>query len=112
MGQSGILRHTHTYIQIYIYIYIYILIHIHIYIYIYIYIYMAKVVNAPPPTRAPPRRVGLGPRTSPPYFGVEKFKKIGIRVIGDGGGPLCHFKVAKNRCFLPSDIIPKDSPKS
>ena len=53
----------------------------------YIYIWHNRTMP-PPLTRAPPGRVGLGPRTSPPYFGVEKYKKIGIRVIGDGGGPL------------------------
>ena len=33
-------------------------------------------------------------------------------MLGDGGGPLCPFKVAKNRYFLPSDIIPQNSLKS
>ena len=53
------------------------------------YIYMAQGVTPPPP---PPRthrpRLGWGQGPPPPYFWVEKFKKRGIRVIGDGGGPL------------------------
>ena len=30
----------------------------------------------------------VGTKDPPPHFWVEKFKKIGIRVIGDGGGSL------------------------
>ena len=73
----------------YVCMYVCVWICVYVCVYIYIYIYMAQVDTPPPPPHpAPPAGLWLGPRTSPPYFWVEKFKKSGIRVIGDGGGPL------------------------
>ena len=48
------------------------------------------IVRCPPPPHPRPAHRGLvGTKDPPPpYFGVEKFKKIGTRVIGDGGGSL------------------------
>ena len=67
--------------------YIYIYIYIYVYIYIYIYIY-GKYAIPPPPMLGQPVHFGTGLGTPPPYFGVEKHKKIGLRVSSDSGGPV------------------------
>ena len=75
--------------QVCMYVCMYIYIYIYIYMCVCMYVCMAQgAAPPPPPSRDPPAGGWLGLGTTHPYFWVEKFKKRGIRVIGDGGGPL------------------------
>ena len=65
-----------------------------------------------PPPHGPHRLgFGWGQGTPPPYFWVEKLKKgFGVQLDTSRAGQ--GQKVAKNRVFLPSGIIPKIASKS